>query len=86
MSCDWSVACLDCDEDIGITDANHCEVGARRMAADAHRLATVPGLVIDIQHTYGICGYPPTAATDWFLKHAGHRIRARNEYGEVSKP
>jgi len=82
VSRDWSVACLDCDDDVGIRDANHAEEGCRKLASDAPKLALMPGLIIDYRATYGIGGYG-TVSTDWFVRHAGHRIRARDEYGEA---
>jgi hypothetical protein len=84
MSTYWDVACIDCDKDLGL-HGNHQERSANAIAADAVRLASVPGLSVDAERTYDFFGEGSACFnTDFFAEHKGHRIRARSEYGDIS--
>lgn len=87
MSAFWDVECIDCNESLGL-HGNHQERGANAIAADAARLALVPGIRVNAYHYYDFSnegnGLDATFPTDFFAKHKGHDIRARNEYGALS--
>lgn len=84
MSAYWDVYCVDCKKELGLW-GNHMVGPACDIAADAAKLASVPGLTIDASATYGFYGERGNMfSTDWFAEHAGHKIRAKNEYGDLS--
>ncbi len=88
MSKYWDVHCRTCNEYLGL-HGNHQEVPACRIAATADTLAAVaklmPGLTIDVSRSFEFYGETGNEiSVDWFAKHAGHDIAARNDYGEFA--
>ena len=87
MSCDWDVRCLDCGEDLGISNANHAVELMRVIIAHAKEIAAVDsfmkatdraGYFIDFHFGSG-----SLIQTAWFAKHAAHRLVPVDEYGKI---
>ena len=87
MSCDWDVRCLDCQEDLGIDNANHAVELMRVIITHVKEIAAIDpflkaadraGYFIDF--SFGSGSYIQTA---WFVKHADHRLAPVNEYGQL---
>ncbi len=85
MSTYWDIGCMDCNVTLGLHSR---EEELQQIVFDADALAcaaeAIPSLFISLD-TYGICneGSDRFEAV-WFVTHKGHKIRARNEYGEWS--
>jgi hypothetical protein len=83
----WFVNCETCHEKCGDLWGNHQSEGAARIVAAAPKLALVPGLRVNTYVSFGFCddhGEPGSYVdTDWFVKHAGHKIVAKSQYGEI---
>lgn len=84
MSCDWDVYCVDCKEESGIPDANHREELMDRLIAQREGLEKLGELVkeFDVELKIDYQYVNP----QWFTLHRGHKLRARNEYGEFGTP
>ena len=85
MSCHWGVYCIDCDKVAGIR-VNHGEELCQQLVHDAAHIAAlaraveqVPCLDVNVMSTWG-----SDVDVEWFLEHEGHRLAARNEYGEFA--
>lgn len=74
MSCDWDVFCVDCQESLGIDNANHRDELMRWLVLQRDVIAAIPGWLSVEYDDYRI-------DTQWFAKHAGHRLSPRDEYG-----
>lgn len=88
MSCDWDICCVECGEELGISDANHKletmrSIIANRSAMEALAEAAesadaVAGLDIDLR-----VDYVSLPDMGFFLRHKGHRLAPRSEYGTI---
>lgn len=86
MSTYWDVYCVPCKTSLGL-HGNNQEAPANAIAADAPRLALVPGIYVDVYETYNFFGEGRKAiSTNWFAEHAGpnHEVVAKDEYGRIS--
>lgn len=77
MSCDWDVHCVDCGEDMGMSDANHRRDLVLDLVAKADAVAELATVDVEIRHYH----YSYVDAS-WFLRHRGHRLRGRSEYAQ----
>ena len=90
MSCDWDIHCVDCRADANIENANHEMELMRFLCSTAEKLAEMASPSAQdhglrwLEYEVKInCHYIPL---DFFLKHRGHHLRPRNEYGEFDTP
>lgn len=81
MSCDYDVICTQCNERLGLSDWNHCDVECRSFVANADRLADIAermsGLDLELRHYRGDVDWK------WFIAHRGHPMRVIDEYGRL---
>lgn len=77
MSCSWDVYCQDCGDGMGL-DFNYGEEWIRAVIKGASVIAAIadlPGFRVEDD-----CG--SALVPSWLKKHLGHRLIARNEYGQ----
>lgn len=82
MSRDWDVVCVDCDAELGLSDANHMDEMCQEIVKAAPALAVLgranPRAVVSF--------YPDNPdmfrfKAAFFVDHEGHRLMPRDEYG-----
>lgn len=95
MSCCYDVYCLTCHERLGLQDCNHQDEEMATIARLAPALATLARAVNaflelaykEPKNTIGIRvegGWSDlTIPLSWFLKHEGHTLTVRDEYGHL---
>ncbi len=85
---------MDCDEEMGIGDANHKEDFMWDLVDLAPQLAALGEAVNRLPENRGsadspvfmLCNWAQNMKADvsWFVKHRGHKLRPKNEYGDWS--
>jgi hypothetical protein len=87
MSTSWDIYCLDCDA-VADVSSNHDPIRQNELQPlieHATAIAALAPLLLDANGwellTYG--SSPTRAPVEWLASHAGHRLRMRNEYGEI---
>lgn len=90
MSCEWTIKCTDCNEvPEEINNANHQLGVMQYLVANAELLrglylaATKGGEIYGFEITLNYCVPAPI---EFLVKHAGHRLRPYNEYGQYDTP
>lgn len=84
MSCNWDVYCVDCDEHVGMS-VNHGEEFVRVLV---RRREIFESLGLAFEEEKFLLWDPIIKMggvyvdVDFFVKHRGHVLRPRNEYGE----
>lgn len=85
MSNDWTVACITCGEDLGV-GWNHGDDRARELIANREVLANIAvakaalkGYTSEVRTE----SYGDLFEVEFFERHRGHDIRAKDEYGAV---
>jgi hypothetical protein len=81
MSCDWDIYCKTCDDNHGFSDANHQEELMWSIIDHAKEISDLALLVTNSEEVRLISFYGPLSP-NWFVKHLGHELVTRNEYGE----
>lgn len=87
MSHAWWIRCVDCDEHLDYVDANGASGLAtmKRLISIATDLADIKEEIaafpepIDLNLEVHYITHPNALA--WFVKHKGHTLRPRDEYG-----
>lgn len=81
MSRDWSIRCLDCDEDHPFRDANHELALMVKLIAAAPQLAAMHELTsfgdVQLETRYGFLD------TAFFAKHSAHRLKPVDDKGVI---
>lgn len=91
MSCHYDVYCLDCDDNLGIQDANHRNkemhaliklapaiVAFKRVMDREEDAFQDSGLEIEVTILWG-----KRLDLKWFVQHEGHALMVRDEYGHL---
>lgn len=78
MSTDWDLYCCDCDEELGAPsswpDRYVVLSSAADLLAELAPHANRADLIVELSRQQ--------VNLDWFVKHRGHRLVPRNEYGQ----
>lgn len=88
MSRDWGFYCATCDEEGWgrYGDFNHQEQGFKDLLPHLPFFAEVARRGFDVDfESLGVYGNQRSGLAAWALKHDGHRILVRSEYGEISE-
>lgn len=82
MSNHWSVYCADCDEGHG-SPRNHAAEGMAALVSHRTTWELVAEQVPEVMKVVyeGTCLYGYEVDPAWFLKHKGHTLVSRSEYG-----
>lgn len=81
MSTAWDLGCRTCDVKSGVFDENHGDVQIREVIALREEIARIPEHLPDVVTRHGI-DYNALLGLGRFLRaHAGHDLRAKDEYG-----
>ena len=85
MSEDWRVYCKTCNEEHHFDDANHREDLMWLLIDHAETISKLAPLIRDDRNWYISfkCCYGDIDP-EWFLKHLGHDLIPRSEYGKFS--
>jgi len=82
----WDVACLDCDDELGLR-VNKDPKGVARLVATAPSLAVLgeswPNIHIDVYESFLLSPETGIIPAGWFARHKGHRLVVRDEYNGV---
>jgi hypothetical protein len=84
MSTRWHIHCLDCDDGHHFENANRMESAMLALIKHRHAIAALDPLARDQEFslTFEIWG-AGAIDTSWFVKHAGHHLRPKDEYGRL---
>lgn len=89
MSTSWDLYCLDCEEPANVM-SSHSPIRREELWPMLTHAAAIGGLVPlldgdDIYEWRLANGFQhaTTVPIRWLAKHAAHRLRLRNEYGEI---
>lgn len=77
MSNYWELYCRDCDSEHTFTNSNHCDKEIAALIKHADAIATMAGTGIELKCDLG------QLDADWFLRHLGHNLIPRDEYGSL---
>lgn len=86
MSCDWDIYCRTCNESHEFLDANHQEDLMWLLIAHSKEIAALDPLINNSRFEVQLKCFYGYVRPEWFVKHMGHDLVPRNEYGEFSTP
>lgn len=82
MSCDWDVYCVECEEELGISDANHKVETMRSIITNRSTMEALAVMGEEASVELKV-DYLYVTDLEFFLKHKGHRLAPRSEYGAI---
>lgn len=83
MSCDWNIRCVTCGISTCFYNTNHCEDLMRCLIGHAGEIAGLVAMFRDpeLRHEVDLMTSHGRVDVEWFAEHAGHDLRAIDEYG-----
>ena len=87
MSTDWDLFCTDCNEALGLYDANHRDAECEKLRLLLPRFKNFP---VELLKEAGFDTelnsdelFQKRVDLEWIVKHADHNVVTKSEYGDI---